>query len=334
MDGVLRVSHLPQNHVICSFDRLGDLALARATKKIHYFRSVSQTDSIAPYQRLLLSALEGFPTVASTEIDFVDHVVRVQRRRSEANYALLHLTKYIPGNRNSVLTPRAEVPVDEEFGHSAPAGKEFKSGECFLLISGYHTLFCSNGISYQKAELYIHKLMQEAGLEFDSFKYRPASNLDKLALLRKQGVKSIRLDVNAFQLSLPQQRQNWFMDAVGDVKNEIASLVSRDRSRSEERALEDLIVSVEIGLDGNSRATDDAQQTVVDLAADVLSDEDLGFDGFVIKTRDNIPVTSNDIRLSTNFRVTMVDTSLNHGETWTAMRRYYASLLADNLLEQ
>lgn len=147
-------------------------------------------------------------------------------------------------------------------------------------------------------------------------------------------MKSIRLDVNAFRLSLPEGRDSWFASAVEGVKNEISALIGRDQSRSEERALEDLIVSVEIGLEGNSRAAEDAQNTVVDLAAEVINDEDLGFDGFTIRTRDNIPVTSNDIRLSTGFRVTMVDTSLNHGETWTAMRRYYNQLRNDHLLEQ
>ncbi|MDN5505176.1 MAG: hypothetical protein L0H10_15375 [Comamonas sp.] len=308
--------------------------MARVTKKIHYFRSVSYQNLAYAFQAPLVEALAAFPNVADTEIDFVDHVVRVQRRSVEDDFVLLHLTKYIPGNRNSVITPRAAVVDDQEMGHAAPEGKEFKSGECFILVSGYHILFCSNGISYQKSELYIHKFLQESRIDFESFKFKPASNLDKLALLRRQGVKSIRLDVNAFRLSLPEGRDSWFASAVEGVKNEISALIGRDQSRSEERALEDLIVSVEIGLEGNSRAAEDAQNTVVDLAAEVINDEDLGFDGFTIRTRDNIPVTSNDIRLSTGFRVTMVDTSLNHGETWTAMRRYYNQLRNDHLLEQ
>ncbi|MBU0562278.1 MAG: hypothetical protein KJ890_01810 [Gammaproteobacteria bacterium] len=308
--------------------------MARVTKKIHYFRAVGYNDQASSIQRPIQDSLDTFPTIADTEINFVDHVIRVQRKSPEANYLLLHLTKYIPGNRNSVITPRAATAVDEEQGHSAPDGKEFKSGECFILIAGYHVLFCSNSLSHQKAELYLHKLLQEANADFDPFKFKPASNLNKLNLIRSQGVKSIRLNVNAFHLSLPERQRNWFNEASSKVASEITALVGRDRTRSEERALEDLIVSVEIGLDGNSKATEDAQKTVIDLATEVLADDDLGFDGFVIRTRDDTPVTSNDVRLSLNFRVSLVDTTLNHGETWDAMRRYYASLDADHLLER
>ncbi len=308
--------------------------MARVTKKIYYFRTVNSTGAVTSYHNFLNSSLATHGKIGDSEVNFVDYVIRVQRFAVEENRTVLHLTKYCPGNKNSVLTPKASGKIDTEVGHSAPVGKEFKSGECFLLISGYHILFCSNGMSHQKAELYIHKLFQQEGVKFEPFKFVPASKLDRLALLRAQGVKSIKLNVGAFKLSLPNEKKGWFRNAIQPVANELSALVSKDQSRSEEKAMEDLVVSLEIGLDGNSRAVEDAKLTVLDLAEEILDDEELGADGFIIMTQDNVSVSSNDIRLSTGFRVTQVDTSINHSETWQGMIKYYNELRNDGLLEQ
>lgn len=308
--------------------------MARVSKRIYYFRSVGVDGQPVDFSQEVAALTDGFPTISQSEMTFVDDVVRVQRFKDSPNGRLYHLAKYSPGTKNSTLTPKAKTKTDRETGHSAPPGKEFKSGECFLLINGYHILFCSHGINQAKAGYYFQKLISSAGQDVEEFKLKPTSNLDKLKILNEQGVRSVRLDVSAYKLSLPNRKRNWLTKAITPVVNELSALVAKDATRSEEQALEDLIVTVEVGLEGNSRASDDSKSTVIDLAAEFIDENEFDVDAFTIITRENISITGHDIRLHTAVTVEKTDNSVNHVDIWDALQVYYAQLKKQKLLEK
>lgn len=311
------------------------MAVKQATKRIYYFRSVSNDKQPVDIQKKTKAALSVLPHIADTEVNFADEVIRIQRRADQDKRDYLHIVNYAPGEKSSTLTPSIRKTDDNEVGHAPPAGKEYKKGEAFIVIKNSDILFCSNGLTYQKVELYLHRLFQDTNVSTERFKLKPASNLDKIKLLRAQGVKSVRLNISAFKLSLPAKKKaSWLGRTLAPIAAEFTALAGKDRSRSEEKALEDMIVSIEVGLDGNSRATNDAKDTVTDLAAEVLDNELDNIDSFVIMTRDNTPITSESIKLHTDFKVSKSDTSIDFGETWRAMEAYFNRLTTDNLLEQ
>ncbi|MCY1464628.1 hypothetical protein D9M71_826750 [compost metagenome] len=110
--------------------------------------------------------------------------------------------------------------------------------------------------------------------------------------------------------------------------------MAKDQSRDQEKALEDLIVSVELGLDGNTRAAESAQMTVKELAREVINDNESELDSFVIKTQDDTPITSKQIRLHDVIEIGRRDGSLNHVDAWNGMTAFYESLKNGKLLEK
>ena len=307
--------------------------VAKASKRIYYFRSVGVDGQPVNFHSKL-KALISKMNISQTEISFVDEVIRVQRRKEDATGTLIHLSKYSPGNKNSTLTPKSKKLEEEEIGQAPPPGKEYKSGECFVFVKGADILFCSHGIHHSKAELYFHSLFQKNKIKVNSFKFSAASDLDKINILNAQGVNSIKLNVNAYKLSLPEEKETTLGKAFSSVKREIAALVGKDKTRSEEKTLENLTVSIEIGLTGNTRASPEAQTTVQELASEFLDEDTSAIDSFVIMTRDGTPITANDIRLHDVIRVGKTDSSINHVDVWNGFVKYYKSLKTDNLLEQ
>lgn len=302
-------------------------------KTIYYFRALGHNDHPVDIQKPLTALLRKLSNAGSTEYRFADEVIRVQRRKIESGFLKLHFISYRPGEKSPTIKPKASTIDDEEIGQAPQAGREFKESECFLVIKEHHAIFCGNGISQSKARLYIHMITQKNGVSLP-FQFAASSDVNKLALINAQGVKSIKLNVHAYKLSVPPKKRTWVNKAFGNVTEEVVALMAKDKSRDQERALEDLIVSVELGLDGNTRAAESAQITVKELAQKVISDNESEIDSFVIHTHDGTPISSKQIRLHDTIKVGRRDGSLNHADAWNGMSAFYDSLKVGKLLEK
>lgn len=197
--------------------------------------------------------------------------------------------------------------------------------------------YCGHGISIQKASLYLSKLFSEAKLHDDSsgFDLTPASNLNKLNLIKEHGVRSVELATNAFDMSLPAaNRKNWVDKALGVLGDELKALVRKDKTTIEQKDLEDLLINVEIRLDGNTRAVQGAQDFIEELAEGVLFEKDASISEFVIVTQQKERITSCDIRLQTSVNMERKDNSVSHNSAWSQLIGYLDELTAGNLLEQ
>ncbi|WP_095139518.1 hypothetical protein [Pseudomonas sp. Irchel s3a10] len=308
--------------------------MVKLNKRIYYFRSMAAGKELLDFSDDL-AEVSDLKTIGESEISIMDDIVRIQRFKDLPDGRLYHFTMYSPGSKTATLTPKAATKKDEEVGAKPPAGREFKSGECYLYVCGHNVLFCAHGLTPSRAVQYIFMLLKSNGYDTESFKFSPIGNIDKLKLLNEQGVKSIRLNVSAYKLSLPKKKGSWLAKALAPVGNELSALVSKDVNRSEEKALEDLMVSIEIGLEGNSRATDESKETVVDLASEILEDDDgYDLDSFTIMTRENTPITGGDVKLHTTVRPEKDGSSLNYVNIWDAMGVYYTQLKRQKLLEQ
>ncbi|RYZ86770.1 MAG: hypothetical protein EOP04_13180 [Proteobacteria bacterium] len=308
--------------------------MAKLNKRIYYFRSLTQSRELLDFSESL-AEISDLKTIGESEVSILDEIVRIQRFKDLPEGRLYHFAMYSPGLKTATLTPKAASKKDEEVGAIPPAGREFKSGECYLFVSGSNVLFCAHGLTPSRAGQYIFMLLKKNSYDLDSFKLSPIANIDKLKLLSEQGVKSVRLNVSAYKLSLPKKKEGWLGQTFAPVGKELLALVSKDATRSEEKALEDLMVSIEIGLEGNSRATDESKETVIDLASEIIENDDgYDLDSFVIMTRENTPITGGDVKLHTTVRPEKDGSSLNYVNIWDAMAVYYAQLKKQKLLEQ
>lgn len=101
-----------------------------------------------------------------------------------------------------------------------------------------------------------------------------------------------------------------------------------------QKALEDLIVSVQVKLDGNTRAIEGSKEFIESLAETVLDDEDSPVSKFTITTQDGERITADDVRLQTRIDVATNGNSVSHNSAWEGMEAYFDQITQGNLLEQ
>lgn len=280
------------------------------------------------------------PTVGDSEIVFGSgDIIRIQKYLKKRNGDLLiQLTRYVPGEKAPTLQPNANRPEDNEGTQQAPAGREFKDGDCYILISRHHVLFCSHGIMLIKAAQYFRKLFGECKFDNDdsNFDISAVADQNGLQLLREQGVRSVLLSANAFDMSIPDpQRRGIISKLLGGISDQIGALVAKDETIAEQRAREDMIVNLELKLDGNTKAADDAKELMEDVAEEVFDDDaDGGISKFTIITQSGERITPDLIRLQKSYQMVIRDRSLAFVDVADAMADYFAILDQSNLIEQ
>lgn len=312
------------------------MASDKASKTLYYLRA-KRDGKPFNLQAIVAKARRKKNNCGATEVELGGgDVVRIQHYSVANGRTRIHLSRYVPGVQASTLQPKAASAEDDEGVQAPPRGKEFKDGDCFLLIKDHHVLYCGHGISKSKATLYLGQLFRAADLhdEASGFDLVPASNLDKLQLIQNHGVKSIQLAVGAFELSLPKaKRGNWMNRTFGSLGDELSALIGKDASPAQQKALEDLIVNIEVRLDGNTRAIQSSQDFIEDLAESIL-DEEEPVSEFTIVTQNDEHITSGSIRLQTKAKVATKDNSVSHTSVWSELGTYFDEITQGHLLEQ
>lgn len=307
------------------------------TKILHYLRA-QQSGQPFDLQSMVKKARKKEKTVEASEVKLGgEEIVRIQHYSDKGNCVRVHLTRYLPGVPAETLQPKAPAEEDDEETQAPPKGREFKDGDAFLYIKNYHLLYCGHGISQSKVESYLSQLFFKAGLKDESslFELVPTGNVDKLKLLQDHGVRSIQLSVSAFDASLPRkQRKNWFDKGLGAFGDELSALMSKEYRPETLKALEDLIVYVEVKLDRNTQAVQAAQDFIGDLAEPLLDKSDPSDDSFTIITQKDEKITASDIRLRTSVTVDRQANSISYISVWERMDAYFDELTKDRLLEQ
>ncbi|WP_339349101.1 hypothetical protein [uncultured Alteromonas sp.] len=315
------------------------MARKSATKNIYYLRASNEKQPF-DIEELLKTIRRDRPTVGDTEVELGSgDILRIQHYRDEGKDkgCSIHIVAYTPGEKASTLLPKISSHEDYEDVYPAPEGKEYKDGECFLLLKNHHVMFCGHGISVSKATLYL-SLLAKRGIEKHSqpvFDISPVSNIDKIKLLQEQGVKSISLSTNAYDLSIPEKKtQNRFKRILAAAANEVKALVEKDESLSEQKAREDLLVGLELKLDGNTRACEETQEYITDIAKEYIGDSDDGWHHFEIITRTGERIKPGNIRLQKTVRLEKTEKNISCYSAWEALTAYLVDIENGRLSEQ
>lgn len=311
---------------------------ATKSKTLHYLRSVhdAQPRNIEASIRVMLRRRRS---CKDTELDpGDDSIVRVQHRQSSTarKPVYLHLVRYVPGEQAAMIDPDPVEAEDVGDALSPPRGMEFMAGECFLLVKDADVLFCASGISQAAARDYLTKCFTDCGIEKElcQFELRPAADLDRLAIIRERGVSSIQLGSVAYEASrkLLPEKQSMSRRMLKSVSDQVSALVARDDTVLEQRVLEDLIVNVELKLQGNSFADIEAQRSIDEMAIAMLSD-DHDNQGFTIVTRDGNRLSELSVRLHKRVKVKSSNNAVDHQSVWNALGDYHGELSEGKLLE-
>lgn len=309
---------------------------ATTSKTVYYLRA-RQNGKPFDLEAKLKAARRKRRTVAKTEIELgMGDVLRIQHYQEKSGGLRMHIARYEPGVRASILQPKANAPQDDEGYQAPPSGKEFKDGDAFVIIKDSHVLFCQHRLSKEKTSLYLSMLLRDTKIlrKNENFDLTPASNLDKLKLIQTHGVKQIHLSANAFMLSLPKKKHyGWLQRAASGVVREFRALIEKDDTPDQQSALEDLLVNVAIRLDGNTRALASSQDLIEQLGEQLLADDENTVGQYIIETQDGQRITAEAIRIQEKVHLDRSENTVNHLSAWQAMDEMIIQLDVDGLLE-
>lgn len=312
------------------------MASGRPTTKNIYFLRAFYDNYPVDIESALKRAREKQPNVGDTEIESADgEVLRIQRGLPLGNPNFIHIVKYAPGELAPTIERRVEKPEGIEDAQEAPTGKEFKDGECYIMVKRSNVLFLGHGVTSQRAESYLRELFTTCHFmkKIRKFEMEPVANIDIVKLMQDQGVKSIKLSSCLYDLEVPDiDRNTIFSKLKGYIKDQLMAAIQKDDSYAELKAAEDLIVNLELKLDGNTRAAPDAKDFIDNLANTAVDDENL-LSGFIIETRNGVPISPTEVRLHQKTNFTIDNKSLSFISVQNAMKDYMTNLSELNLLE-
>jgi hypothetical protein len=134
--------------------------------------------------------------------DSGQHISAVKRLAPRDGGFFLHITADTPGERASVV-PKVKKDAEElDVGTiAAPDNAEFMDGDAFLYVKGDHVCLCTTGLRDGAVRLFLYEFFDKAGLgdHATKFELMKAANVDKLKMLRTQGVKEIALNASLYQ---------------------------------------------------------------------------------------------------------------------------------------
>jgi hypothetical protein len=332
----------------------------KVSKNIQYLRA-SQDEALFDLETAIRRLLNLAPTVNDTQIEQFGFVYRIQYRNP--NFVLqeatvsqqvlnegiaLHVAYCIKDEHMRTLNNDAPVVNDAGGSSAPPTGQSFMTKEAFLYVNKHHVLFAGNGLRYEAVCSYLNQLNNalfntvEAGvISKIDVSFKPVANFDKLKLIKRYGAKKLHLNASAYQLSLEtsQAKQTddsdrGFLAQFKQLGSIFQKLSTAEPTDEEINAAQDINVCLALSLDGNTRASIEAQQ-FMSAQAELIAESDEIDSGFYIETQRGDKIRPTDVRLFKQIRIRKFEqtNSLSQTEVFDSIRLYFQELKHLNLTE-
>lgn len=267
----------------------------------------------------------AFGTIRERRATFDGHVVEGRNLLEERDgMTLLHLVAYTPDDQISVVPRAGEEQAADLALIDAPEDTEFLDGEIMLLVKDNDVAICRSGLGEGALYSYVLQLADRHGLDSTdvAFQLMKRADVDKLAMIQREGVKRLSMNSLAHEASVARARRETVREAVlGNLLDEIKAILGVDERIPQDA--ENLKVEVLLTFD-KRRGTEIDQRQLSFLAQQMLEeDED---EGFMIETLSGRKFRANDIVLSEPVRITSFGKSIHHMEAWGALREFYRKL--------
>ena len=300
-----------------------------------YDRSTVGSESshaVVDLKSYLVDVRARCPRVVDTEIKpDGKEAIRIQRFEERGGRVFVQLVRYVTGDRMPTVL---SMPVDsEDVGgyERAPKGKEYRDGDCYLLVSGTNVVFCPNGICLDSVERYLTCIIGDVVGYIGHIKLIPVAKVDKVALIVNHGVRSISLRASAHSLSVEQKIREGRKYSIVD---EILSLFRRDDSVSDlDFKSRDIMIGLEVSSRGNHRASQSSKNVLGALGRGLVESKFEGENNITITTGNNERISASEISLQKLVRIKMKDKSLDYESVFREMSGYMDDLESSGVLD-
>lgn len=269
----------------------------------------------------------------------------------------LHVASYVPDELTTTIEKTKVAKKSKLHAEPATAGREFLSGDIFVLVKDNHVILCPSGVRESVAHSYIYNVLKKSGHHrmLASFDLEKIAKASKLAMVAAEGVKSIELGSSLYDASISELNvagkkasQKKIEDVLKRAAELFEDLFAQDPDLSEIKEQENLNIKISLNFDGRearrknkpigfgeigrSRLNKTSEEIIKEYEAQPQLDvED---DGFKIVTMAGNIITPNEIRVSDSFSVNTFGKSIDKADAFDKLSSYYDKLKKSGVLAQ
>ncbi|MBS3648152.1 hypothetical protein KEU06_05865 [Pseudaminobacter sp. 19-2017] len=245
---------------------------------------------------------------------------------------LLHLVAGTPGDHASTV-PAGDDDLEEfEVGITpAPAKKDYMDGDVFALVRNDHVFLCSTVLRDASFSTYCRELFKRAGINdgADKFELQNVGNVDKVKLIKAQGVKAVEMRATLYEASTSYiGRKDDAAGAVGAAFKHLKALFGGAVPVDLEN------VSVSLSLSFDTRKKDgriSGDKLMRKLANDVVDDEE---DDYVIVTGNNQRISQKEVFVRQKVTIDRHGKSVLRDSAWESLRKFESDLKKSGMMAQ
>lgn len=310
------------------------------TKKFYYRRAQWTGQGKLTLENVLADAHTKLLTLGDrTFILGSGNEIQGARYSHDDQGLFLQVAYYTPGQPTSTIGKNkadASATIDSEL---APTGKDYLHGDLFIMIKENHVLLCPSAVRESLAKQYFTMILQKLSHPVaEHLLLDKVAQSSKVKMISDEGVKEIRLGASLYEASLIDldTKSSKVATLKAAIADQIQQIFSQDPTLKEISESENININLSIKFDGKvGRKTnidphfgDAGKQRLMRTSQKIIQEleSDKSGDGFVIITgRGNI-ITSDEVRVSEEFKVEVLGKSLDHHDAWMKLSKYYDHL--------
>lgn len=311
--------------------------MANRIKTLAYRRAHFLVEGTGPLEQHLIEAHKRLPNIENRTIGEGNQIVLECRNFShKPDFGVfLHIAAYTPGEQASVVRRVHGVSSGELETAAAPEGCEFMDGDTMIFVAGDHVLLCSSTLHEKQSERYLTRIVDAAKIatHAGNFELSKVANIDKVKLLKKQGVKSINLNSTLYSASLDHlERTTVSKSLAGGIADQVLAIFGKNMNEKELEKAENISVNLKLSFDSRKAGAAFGKEKLGAIA-DLMVNEDDN-DGFTIETMTGEMVGPNDIILRKKIAMQKFGKTVYCQDAWRELEIYYFELKNGGLLEQ
>jgi hypothetical protein len=321
-------------------------------KRLHYRRAVwvpeSDTQEVKNTLEYYLELSHAETEIAQNlTFSFGDHEIACADRRLTSDGFYLHLATYSPGGDTSTIVKDSSLRARAISPEPAPQGKDYLHGDIFILVKDNHVLLCPSGARENIAIKYFIFILEKLNKKFSaaSFNLAIIANVDKLNMIKNEGVREIVLNSSIYEASkhFIEKNDPKFSGLIPNIVSDLKRIFSEDKDLKNIQQDENINVSLTIRFDGKEKQKNLKNPTfgsvglkrLTAASRKILDDIDDFNDGnFEIVTYNNHTITANETQVSEEYSIDKHGNSINKDATWITLKTYYDKLKGSGILEQ
>ena len=302
-------------------------------KTLHYCRAVWFVDTnLKTLESYIREAHQKLKTVGARKFQRDDGQylkgLRFQEKKDGGGY-FLHVIAETPGDHASTVTTADDTKDASDVDTVPPPnGKEFMDGDVFAFIKGDDTCICSTALRDSSFYVFLLELFKKAKLEdkSDKFELQKVANVDKLKMIKKEGVKEIDIGATLFDASVKYINRKDGMGVFGTVAEHLRAIFKDDGQPKEDS----LKVQISIVTDGRMKGQPVGEKRMTTLAEELIN----GDEPYSILTKADQRITPSEVYVRTRVPIERFGKSVKRAKAWNELDSFYRRLHANGVTAQ